>query len=830
MHYPNNLPVALSSFIGREHEVAEIQARLAAHRLLTLTGPGGCGKTRLAIRAANDLAAGFADGVWLVELAPLADAALVPQAVAAACGVREQPGRPLLDTLPDQLQFSKTLLLLDNCEHLIAACAQLAETLLQACPNLRILATSREPLGVPGEVIWPVPPLSLPEPQPWRSPTSGQDALPVYELSEAMRLFAERAAAASPAFALTPENGAWVADICRRLDGIPLAIELAAARVRALSVRQIAGRLDDRFHLLTSGSRTAPPRHQTLAAALDWSYALLTSSEQAVLQRLSAFAGGCTLEAAEYVGASGGVARGEVLDTLSNLVDKSLVTVDRFDGQRRYRLLETIRQYAREKLAAGGEAHQVRTRHLDYFLQWAESSEPHLTGPEQLAWLGRFETEHDNLRAALEWSQAQGSEAEKGLRLAAACGRFWRLRTFFSEGRRRLAAVLARPGKGKGTAVHAQALFAAALLAYLQSDYPASRELCAESLAVSRELGPAGQPGVAEALSLLGEIATEEGDYETAPALFEEALDIWRTLENKRGVGDALLQLGWAAMRTGNYEQATARLKESLILFRQAGYPADIALNLAGLGEAAVRQEQYESAARLLEESLALRREIGDKWGMGTALGSLGWAALRQRDFPRMRAMLAESIAVRLEIGDRSGIAWCLEKLAEAILIQVQVGSQPEDIKGFQQAGQLFGAAAALREPVGSVIDPADQPDYERHLAMLQAALGAEALAAAWAEGQAMPLQAVIDEALSEPERPFPSSEAAAKERFGGLTPRERETAVLIAQGKSNREIAEAMTVRVKTVETYVTRILNKLGFDSRVQIAIWAVETGLTA
>jgi non-specific serine/threonine protein kinase len=295
-------------------------------------------------------------------------------------------------------------------------------------------------------------------------------------------------------------------------------------------------------------------------------------------------------------------------------------------------------------------------------------------------------------------------------------------------------------------------------------------------------------------------------------------------------VGDALLQLGWAAMRTGNYEQATARLKESLILFRQAGYPADIALNLAGLGEAAVRQEQYESAARLLEESLALRREIGDKWGMGTALGSLGWAALRQRDFPRMRAMLAESIAVRLEIGDRSGIAWCLEKLAEAILIQVQVGSQPEDIKGFQQAGQLFGAAAALREPVGSVIDPADQPDYERHLAMLQAALGAEALAAAWAEGQAMPLQAVIDEALSEPERPFPSSEAAAKERFGGLTPRERETAVLIAQGKSNREIAEAMTVRVKTVETYVTRILNKLGFDSRVQIAIWAVETGLTA
>jgi DNA-binding CsgD family transcriptional regulator/tetratricopeptide (TPR) repeat protein len=560
---------------------------------------------------------------------------------------------------------------------------------------------------------------------------------------------------------------------------------------------------------------------------------LLSAAEQKALQRLSIFANGWMLEAAEAVCADADIRPAEVMDVLSNLVDKSLVMVDGSRGDRRYRLLETIRQYAAQKLAEAGEADAIRNRHLSYFRQWAEIGETHLTGPDQSGWLEQFDAEHDNLRAALEWSHTTKGRAEAGLRLARACGHFWRLRGYFSEGRARLAAALSQPGAPQRTEVHAWTLLWAANLAYMQSDYAATRTLAEEGLAVSRELGSAGRPGVARALDILGELATEVGDYETASDLLTEALAIYRELDERRGTADMLLQLGWAAMRSGQYDQAKDLLNESLPLFRELGEAALLGLVLAGLGELAIRQGLYEEANALLQESLALRRELGDRWGIAASLGSLGWAALRQHDFERTHEMLQQSLTIRREIGDQGGIAWCLEKLAEAFALQALAFPASYRRRANRRAVRLFGAAAALRNLLNSVIDPVDQPEYERFLKDLRRTLGSKAYETAWNEGDDRPLREIVDLALtpllSPAEADSFSSAQAAKLKFGGLSSREREAANLIAQGKTNREIAEIMVVRVKTVETYVTRILNKLGFDSRVQIATWALEIGLT-
>jgi len=811
---PGNLPTPLSTFIGREREIAEVKQLFTSHRLVTLTGAGGSGKTRLSLKVAGELWNEFEHGIWLVELASLFNPALIPQAIASTLNIHEQSGQPLMDILVDYLAARDSLLILDNCEHLVTACAQVAEALLRKGPNLKILATSREVLGITGEVAWIVPPLSLPDQQPWLNPVSVREAVRSYETSESVQLFLARAAAITPGFQLTAENGSWVAEICRRLDGMPLAIELAAARVRTLSAREIAQRLDDRFHLLTSGSRTAPLRQQTLESTLDWSYALLSAQEQNVLQRLSVFAGGATLDAVQAVCAE----EAEVLDALSRLVDKSLVTVARPKrGETRYGLLETIRQYAHERLTESSNLEEARDRHLSYFLQWAEKAESNLTGPAQDEWLDRYEAEHDNLRAALEWCHTDAGKAMSGLRLAAACGRFWRLHGYTSEGRISLSAALARPQAQERTFARAHALTLVANLTYLQSDYPAMRPLAEEALSIWRELGEAGKAWTAYTLDLLGELETEEGNYKNAPVFFQEALDIYTELNNIRGIGQIHMQFGWAAMRTGDYEQAQSHLEEFLRLVQQLEDKTHLAFAFSGLGEVAVRQGKYQRAISLLEQSLALNREGGDKWGTGTSLGSLGWVALRQRDFKRMREMLSESLAVRTEINDKGGIAWCLEKLAEAKYNQSQ----------FQEAAKIFGHAEALRAPIGSVIDPADQADYHGILSGLRSALGQEACAALWAEGAAMRLEEVVDCAVTETEVPSASTQDE-KEKFGGLTAREREVAVLIAQGRSNREIAEAMTIGVKTVETYVTRILNKLGFDSRVQVATWAIQKGL--
>jgi predicted ATPase/DNA-binding CsgD family transcriptional regulator len=818
--FPNNLPLALSSFIGRGREIMEVRALLAHTRLATLTGPGGSGKTRLSLWVAEEVGPEYPHGVWLVELAAVADPALAPQTAAAALGLREQPGRPTLEVLAEHLAGRELLLVLDNCEHLIAACAALADALLRACPGLRLLATSREPLNIAGESVWPVPSLSLPV----AGAGSSEAPVPALLQSEAVRLFVERASAAAPGFALTSQNAAAVAQVCRQVDGLPLAVELAAARVRALTVEQIAERLanHERFRLLSAGSRTAAPRQQTLAATLDWSYGLLDDSEKRLLRCLSVFAGGWTLEAAEAVCGSSGV-----LECLSRLVDKSLVVADQANGETRYRLLETIRQYAYDKLAEAGEATQARDRHLVYYADWAEAGEPRLYGAEQLTWLPRYAAEHANVRAALDLAASQSpARAADGLRLARGYGRFWRQHGHLSEGRARLSAAIASARASTppySQAAMARALYLAAGMAYLQSDYPATRALLEDSLAVARTLGAASQPSVAEALVLLGETATEEGDYAAASTLFDQSLGLWRKLGEKRGTADVLQQMGWAGMRTGDYSQVDARLQESLALFREIGDTLNIAFALAGLGEAAIRQSQFAKALPLLEESLAVRRGMGDKWGVGTSLGSLGWLAQCQGDLSRMRAAMAESLAVRLEIGDKGGIAWCLEKLAQAATLS----PDPADKR---RAAQVYAAAAALRAPVHSVIDPADQPEHERSLAALRAGLGEAGFESAWAEGARLPVEAAVEAALVEPAGEPAASSAAGKEQYGGLSRREREVAALIAQGKSNREIAEALVVGARTAETYISRILNKLGFSSRVQIATWAIDKGLVA
>jgi predicted ATPase/DNA-binding CsgD family transcriptional regulator len=813
-----HLPVPLSTFIGREHAIGEIQKLLLTKRLVTLTGPGGCGKTRLALKVAQQLVGEFDGRIWFVELANITDPVFVAQTISTVLNVREQSRRPLTDVLTDYLAKSPALLVLDNCEHLIFACAQIVEALLKKCPALTILVTSREILGISGEVIWTVPPLSLPDKQPWTNPLSAADAMHNYQESESVQLFIARAEAIAPDFRFSAENGSWVAEICRRLDGMPLAIELAAARVRTLSVQQIAQRLDDRFQLLTSGSRTAPPRHQTLVATLDWSYALLPAVEQNVLQELSIFSGGATLDALEFVCSRKGVKSDEVLEALSRLVDKSLVIVDRLErSETRYHLPETIRQYALEKLGeAGGEAGS-RDQHVEYFIRWAEEAEPHLNDPEQVEWLNRYEAELDNLRVALEWCNADERRARNGLRLAAACGRFWRVHGYLSEGRLRLTEALAKAGAQERTMARARALMFLANHEYLQSDYPAMRPVAEEALSIWRELGQEGKAGAAYTLDLLGELGTEEGDYVHTPVLFREAMDIYMELDDLHGMGQIHMQFGWAAMRAGDYPKAQYHLEEFQKLAQQVGDRTDVAYALSGLGEVAVRQGQYERAASLLEQGLEINQLRGDKWGTATLLGSLGWIALRQGDYPRLRERLGESLNIRTELGDRGGIAWCLEKLGEAKVEQSE----------FQDAAKIFGYAEAVRAPIGSMIDPADLGEYEVILSKLRSALGSDALAARWQEGAAMRLDEVIDLALRESES-IPEPSRTEKEKFGGLTAREREVATLIAQGKSNREIAESMTVGVKTIETYVTRILNKLNFDSRVQIATWAVEKGL--
>jgi predicted ATPase/DNA-binding SARP family transcriptional activator/tetratricopeptide (TPR) repeat protein len=730
------IPVPLTPLIGRDQELWEVRRRLGNCRLLTLTGAGGVGKTRLAIEIAEEMKDDFEAGVCFVELAALGDAALVPQAVMEAFGVKPDSLRPATEILADCLGSSDLLLVLDNCEHLIAACAELAGSLLGACAHLRVLTTSREPLGIAGESVWRVPSLSVP---PATDHLGNRDKNLVAEVMEyeAVNLFVERAQQARSDFTLTVHNVESVSRVCRRLDGIPLAIELGAARVRSLTVEDIDSKLDQRFHLLTGGSRTSLPRQQTLRSLVDWSYDLLNEPEKALLCRLSVFAGGWTVEAAEQVCAGTLVAQWEVLDLLTSLADKNLIVAETFGSSVRYRLLETMRQYARDRLDETGDLETRRGRHLAHFLAVAEEAEPHLTGAEQQAWLERLEAEHDNIRAALEWSRDRPESSVAGLRLAGAICRFWTLRGHNREGRDWISSLLGFEPEKQDPAVRAKALYGAASMAYEQGDVSAARVYAEEELAIRRELGD--RWGIANSLNLKANIAFLQGEYAAELAIRQEGLAIWRELGDRWGIAVSLGNLGFAANTHGDYASARPLLEESLALRRELGVRRGIAHSLHQLGQAVHALGDPASARQMYEESLAIDTELGNWRGVGSMLCCLGKLEFEKGDFVTAWSHLSESLAIYRDLGDRIETVRCLEVAAP---LAASGGAS-------SHAARIWGAAERLREEAGTPRPPSELPRYRQHVADARATLGSDdSFDAAWLEGRAMTMERAVELAL----------------------------------------------------------------------------------
>ena len=809
--------VPLSSFVGRERELQELTELLDGTRLLTLTGPGGVGKTRLAVEVARDLQSGeaFAEGVSFADLAPLADAALVPQEAAAALGVREEAGRPILETMQEVLRPRRLLLVLDNCEHLVAACAQLADTLLHGCPLLTILATSREALNIAGEMVWPVPPLSVPTQAEKRSPDE------LLHL-EAVRLFVERARTAVPSFALTDANAAAVAEVCTRLDGLPLAIELAAARVRLLGPDQIAARLGDRFRLLTGGARTAVPRHQTIRALVDWSYELLPEQEQTLFCRLGVFSGDWSLEAAEAIGGGDGIEPTTVLDLLGHLVDKSLVvaqppTMDT-GGQIRYRLLDTLRQYALERLTAESSLATAARRHARYFLDLVERADAHLWAGDEARAVASIEPEHDNVRAALRHFLNTG-EAECAARLAGALGMFWFFCAHCSEGRAWLREVLGqfRPVEPSGTtsAAYAKALHADGRLAHVQSDYEVAEQRLRAALVLWRRLGDRIQ--MANALFLLGRLELMRGERPAAVSLFMEGLACAEAARDRWVESLIQLWLAQVAFDDGDNDGARAWAEQVLAGVEAAGWHRNACFALRVLGDVEARQGNAHRARTLLEASLSHGREVG-RWLAAWPAINLAHLLIEQHDHPSARALLRDALISYRDAGDREGMARSLEgwvRLAASGGLAVQ-------------AIRLAGAAAALRTAVGTALPSHERIALERHVAAARATLGAQAADAAWTAGQSLPPPQAAAEALALPDLPDLDQPEPAPVRANPLTPREREVAALVARGLSNRAIAQELVITEATAERHIGNVFAKLGLASRAQLAVWAVEHGL--
>ena len=810
------LPAQLTPLLGRERDAETVRTRLlrADVRLLTLTGPAGTGKTRLAVHVAAELIDDLEHGAVFVALDAIRDPHLVASAIARTLGVREAGGRSLREGLQDYLQDKQLLLVLDNFEQVLPA-ARLVAELLAACPGLKVLVTSRAALRLRGEHEVTVAPLALPD------PAQLQDAAAVAQ-SPAVALFAQRVQALQPDFRLTAANARTVAEICIRLEGLPLALELAAVRTRILSPQAILARLAHRLQLLTSGTRDLPVRQQTLRAALGWSYDLLDAEEQRLFRRLAVFAGGCTLEAAQAVCTPADDRTTDALDILASLVDKSLVqSVLQPDGEPRFRMLETIREYALEQLAASGELETTQRHHAAFFMTLAEEAEPQLTSAARGAWLDRLEAEHDNLRAALAWSRLQPG-GDTGLRLAGACWWFWHLRGHVSEGRRWLESLLELPGSQEHTAARAKALYGAGGLAWVQGDYGSARSLVEESVALWQRLGDTR--GLAYSLTIMGLVVDDQGDHARARALYKASVELFRAVEDSWGRAWSLFCLGRAALVAGDGAMTRSRYEESLAIFRQVGDTWAIALVLNNLAGVALVQGHDDAAGALFEEGLALLREAGDKWAVAMALSGLGRVAFRQGDHRRATARYAESLALRWDVAGKRGIAGCLIGLAEV------AGALGEH----ERAARLVGAAASLLDAIGTPVWPVDRAQFDHAVAAARAGLGEDAFAAAWAAGRALPLDQAVGYALAAPPPPPYESVAAAGAPAPRLptllTPREREVATLLAQGLTNRQIAGELVISERTADAHVANILSKLGFRSRAQIATWAVEQGLVA
>jgi predicted ATPase/DNA-binding CsgD family transcriptional regulator len=814
----HNLPALRSSFVGREQDMFEVERELSMTRLITLTGAGGSGKTRLAMEVARGLVDAYPDGVWLVELAPLSEEVLVPKAVAETLKVPERSQEPLSDTVADVLADRQLLLIVDNCEHLVGAAAGLVDRLLDSCPEVRILATSREALGVEGEVRWLVPPLSAPAPED----TPSSEELEAYG---SVRLFVERAGGHEPSFSLSPHNALTVAEICRRLEGIPLAIELAAARIGTLSLQQILERLEDSLKLLTGGGRTTVPRQQTLKGTLDWSYDLLFEPERGLFRRLSTFAGGWTLEASEAVGRGEDVEEGEVLDLLSGLVEKSMVVTKGSDeGCVRYRLLEPVRQYALERLEDSGEAEAAKRAHAEYFLALTEEADPELLGPREAEWYDRLEEEHDNIRAALSWA-FKDADSQLGLRLAGAIWWFWHRHGHLREGLRWLEGALAKEG-GASAIARAKALGGIGWMAFGLGDLERMRESAAEGLRLSDEAG-LGDYYKALFLRLLADASWLEGDHERATTLAEESLELSRQANDMGSIANSLNTLGTASLwGSGNLEQARAFYEESLAISREFGSASILRSCLNALALPFLLQGDLERAAALAEESAALSKEAGDTTLLPLPLTWLGRVALLRGDLEQAKALHKESLALSEERGAfRQLTLILLEGLA------CDAGAEGKA----QRGARLFGATEALREAIGFSLEPALHRLEEPYLVGARSQLEESAWTEAWEAGRKMSMEAAVEYALSEEEPSAAHSNTTgqqspspAPEHTAGLTSREVEVLGLVAAGMTSAKIAKELFLSPRTVEAHLTSIYHKLGVTSRAGATRFALEHGL--
>jgi predicted ATPase/DNA-binding CsgD family transcriptional regulator len=858
-------------------------------RLQTLTGPPGIGKTRLAIQVARSLLAHFPDGAYFINLAPVSNPNAVVQAIAGTLGVGQFRQQPLLDVLESSLSEKRMLLLLDNFEQVLLAGSDVAR-LLRAAPGLKALVTSRELLHLSGESAFAVPPLALPPVLAAVTELHRLAPLPPEQLIPfaSVQLFVQRAAALKSDFALDAGNAYAVAEICRRLDGLPLAIELAAARIRHLPPEAILQRLQRSLHILTGGPYDLPRRQQTMRQTIEWSYALLDDEERTLFRRLGVFRGGSTLEAVESVCKVGRDAGIDPLVGVSSLADKSLLFQETgADVEPRYGFLEIIHEFALEKLAQadegnGTEEQAVLRNHAVYFTELAERTGPLLKGPDQVEWLERLEVEQDNFLAALDW--AYSNDIALGMRLTAALGTFWSRRGHLQEGRERSSAILsiAREQGAAPTTSMAQTLGTVGLIAFRQGDFVLARSVLRESLDIYGQLGhDADRSGLTESLNVLGIVESRLEGIPARRRLHEVALAVAREMDDTWGAARSLFQLGHTARISGEYELARSRFEESLALFQECGDHFNTGLSLAGLGLIAQCQGDYASAEDLLNQSLAIFRKLGDVWAISSVLYTLACVAQNTKDFTRARAMHTENLAYLRELGVRIDLAQTIEHLGRIAYLQgdyeealplhkrglaqisdledkvgialclMDVGGtvagavasarrrrrlseteEAERVAPVAQAARLMGAAEALFAGLGFQPDPDTLQLFKAYTEAARGALGSRAFNRAHAAGQEMSSEDAIALALnlSLPDRPEKQLPAAGvgKAPFGGLSRREHEVATLVAQGRSNREIADALAITERTVEGHISSMLGKLDFRSRAQISAWLVEQGL--
>ena len=761
-----NLPTPLSSFIGRKHEINKVKQLILSHRLVTLTGAGGSGKTRLALRSAQELVGKFKHGVWFVDLASLSDASLIPDKIVSTLNINRQFKVRALDSLTAYLSNRKALLILDNCEHLVEACAQITELLLQKSSELHILTTSRELLGISSEVTWVVPPLTLPNQKLSSKSANQKNVLEQVQSSESAQLFVERATSKDPDFTMTVDNCESIARICNRLDGMPLAIELAAAQIRSLSVQEIAQRLNQRFQFLTSGSRNAPLRQRTLMAAIDWSYELLTTKEQAILQRLSIFAGGATLEAVESICSGGEIESVEALETISHLVDKSLVTVNKLERvDTRYSLLETIREYALEKLAESQDKINIQNKHLEYFVRFAEEGDRKIKGAEQVAWFDKLEDEYNNMHAALKWA-LESENREAGLRLSTSLVYFWFVHGHIREN-----------------------------VGWLE-----------KFLDQKQTVPPALKAWALLNHGVMLRVSTKDDD-DKSTLLHEKSLRMFRELGDRRGIAFALNMMGVIGLEKKEPIKTENLLTESLALQKELGDPWDIAFTMQNFPPLALQKNDLKMAKEYAEETVLWFERAGDQRGIARSLMDFAEIAQLEGNPAHAVELMEKSLPKLIPLGDRGAIAGVLENLIISFAA----------LRKYQMGALLIGTTEALREEMGTSHNRAEYKNYREAVAKIQKNLSESNYNLARSKGRGMSLEQVVDYVAGETNLPVMKSGVTAEEEIWfQLTARERDVMQVLAEGHSNLEIAQKLFLSEKTIRNYISNIYRKLQITSR--------------